>query len=167
MDLKKFLEPIKNTPERFSNLAFWRGVRKLKDEVVSAFEYVDSWGKNIESELANTGLKLISEVELTTSNTTLYTKFLFKDSTTNISYYNAMIGLNGIDPPSNAKFAYIHLQCDISDLPTNTDYTISNFSPLDVAHYYTPTGLGTIPFQRLTGAPHITALKNAYIFFYG
>ena len=51
MDLLKYLEPMKNIPERFSNLAFWRGVRKLKDEVVNAFEYVDSWGKNIESEL--------------------------------------------------------------------------------------------------------------------
>ena len=49
MDLLKYLEPMKNLPDRFSNLAFWRGVRKLKDEVVSAFEYVDSWGKDIEN----------------------------------------------------------------------------------------------------------------------
>ena len=53
MDLLKYLAPMKNTPERFSNLAFWRGVRKLKDEVVKAFEYVDSWGKNIESKLTS------------------------------------------------------------------------------------------------------------------
>ena len=53
MDLLKYLKPMKNLPDRFSNLAFWRGVRKLKDEVVSAFEYLDSWGKNIESEIAN------------------------------------------------------------------------------------------------------------------
>ena len=53
MDLLKYLEPMKNLPERFSNLAFWRGVRKLKDEVVNAFEYVDSWGKSIETKLAN------------------------------------------------------------------------------------------------------------------
>ena len=53
MDLLKYLEPMKNIPERFSNLAFWRGVRKLKDEVVSAFEYVDSWGENIENDIAN------------------------------------------------------------------------------------------------------------------
>lgn len=44
MDLLKYLEPMKNLPERFSNLAFWRGVRKLRDDVVNAFEYVDSWG---------------------------------------------------------------------------------------------------------------------------
>ena len=51
MDLLKYLAPMKNMPERFSNLAFWRGVRKLKDEVVNAFEYLDSWGKSIESEI--------------------------------------------------------------------------------------------------------------------
>lgn len=48
MDLLKYLEPMKNLPERFSNLTFWRGVRKLRDEVVNAFEYIDSWGENIE-----------------------------------------------------------------------------------------------------------------------
>ena len=53
MDLLKYLTPMKNMPERFSNLAFWRGVRKLKDEVVNAFEYVDSWGKSIEQTLDN------------------------------------------------------------------------------------------------------------------
>ena len=53
MDLLKYLEPMKNIPERFSNLAFWRGVRKLKDEVVSAFEYIDSWGEGIESSIAD------------------------------------------------------------------------------------------------------------------
>lgn len=53
MDLLKYLAPMKNLPDRFSNLAFWRGVRKLKDEVMSAFEYVDSWGDNIESDIAN------------------------------------------------------------------------------------------------------------------
>lgn len=53
MDLLKYLEPMKHIPERFSNLTFWRGVRKLRDEVVNAFEYVDSWGENIENELDN------------------------------------------------------------------------------------------------------------------
>lgn len=51
MDLLKYLEPMKNLPERFSNLAFWRGVRQLRDEVVKAFEYIDSWGENIERSL--------------------------------------------------------------------------------------------------------------------
>lgn len=53
MDLLKYLEPMKNLPDRFSNLAFWRGVRKLRDEVVNAFEYVDSWGENIERSISN------------------------------------------------------------------------------------------------------------------
>lgn len=167
MDLLKYLEPMKKLPERFSNLAFWRGVRKLKDEVVNAFEYVDSWGKNIEHELANGGVKLISKTELTTSNTTLYTQFLFRDDTTKVSYYNGLISVDGVEPPPDAKYAYVHLQCDISDLPVNTDFIISNFAPIDVARYYTPTGLGTIAFQKLTGAPHIVTLRNAYICFYG
>ena len=51
MDLLKYLAPMKNIPERFSNLAFWRGLRKLKNEVVNAFEYVDEWGDQIESRL--------------------------------------------------------------------------------------------------------------------
>ena len=51
MDLLKYLEPMKNLPERFSNLAFWRGVRKLKNEVVNAFEYLDGWGKNVEHDI--------------------------------------------------------------------------------------------------------------------
>lgn len=58
MNLLKYLTPMKNIPERFSNLAFWRGVRKLKDEVVSAFEYVNSWGNNIESEQAQMKLDI-------------------------------------------------------------------------------------------------------------
>lgn len=50
MDLLKYLEPMKHLPDRFSNLAFWRGCRKFKDAVVNAFEYVDSWGESIETE---------------------------------------------------------------------------------------------------------------------
>lgn len=53
MDLSRYLKPMKNLPDRFSNLAFWRGVGKLKNEVVNAFEYVDSWGKNIENKIAS------------------------------------------------------------------------------------------------------------------
>ena len=60
MNLLKYLEPMKNLPERFSNLAFWRGVRKLRNEVVNAFEYVDSWGDKVENELAN----LLTNVEV-------------------------------------------------------------------------------------------------------
>lgn len=53
MDLLKYLQPMKNLPDRFSNLAFWRGVGKLKDEVVNAFEYVDSWGNGVELDISS------------------------------------------------------------------------------------------------------------------
>ena len=53
MDLLKYLEPMKHLPDRFSNLAFWRGCRKFKDAVVNAFEYVDSWGESVEHKLDN------------------------------------------------------------------------------------------------------------------
>ena len=51
MDLLKYLKPMKNIPERFSNLAFWRGVRKLRDKMVDTFEYVGEWGNGIEGEI--------------------------------------------------------------------------------------------------------------------
>ena len=53
MDLLKCLEPMKNLPNRFSNLAFWRGVRKLKDEMLKTFEYVGEWGNGIESQITD------------------------------------------------------------------------------------------------------------------
>ena len=60
MDLSKYLETMKNLPDRFSNLAFWRGVRKLKDEVINAFEYVDEWGTEVENSLS--GFKLVQSM---------------------------------------------------------------------------------------------------------
>ena len=53
MDLLKYLEPMKNLPNRFSNLAFWRGVRKLKNELIETFEYVGEWGNGIESQITD------------------------------------------------------------------------------------------------------------------
>ena len=101
MDLLKYLEPMKNVPERFSNLAFWRGVRKLKDEVVSAFEYIDSWGKSIESEIANSGMKIIKTADLTSNMITVHPN--------NNSYF-ATVEWHGIsDIPENAKLAIINI----------------------------------------------------------
>ena len=60
MQLLKYLAPMKNIPERFSNLAFWRGLRKLKDEVIHAFEYVDEWGTEVENSLS--GFKLVQSM---------------------------------------------------------------------------------------------------------
>ena len=65
MDLSQYLETMKNLPNRFSNLAFWRGVRKLKDEVVNAFEYVERWGTHIESLLPSGNFVESSEITLT------------------------------------------------------------------------------------------------------
>ena len=101
MDLLKYLTPMKNMPERFSNLAFWRGVRNLKDMVVNAFEYVNSWGTNIESELANNGMKIIKTVNLTSNMLTIHPN--------NNSYFATVEwrGISGI--PSNAKLAIINI----------------------------------------------------------
>lgn len=58
MDLLKYLEPMKNLPDRFSNLAFWRGVRKLKDEIIKTFENVESWGTLVENNLTSLDSKI-------------------------------------------------------------------------------------------------------------
>ena len=73
MDLLKYVEPMKNLPDRFSNLAFWRGVRKLKDEVVNAFEYIDSWGDNIESKEAKMELDIANAQTIATDAQTIAT----------------------------------------------------------------------------------------------
>ena len=53
MDLSQYLETMKNLPERFSNLNFWRGVRKLRDKMVDTFEYVGEWGNGIDGDIAS------------------------------------------------------------------------------------------------------------------
>ena len=63
MDLSKYLESMKNLPERFSNLAFWRGVRKLRDEMVKTFEYVASWGTLVENNLSSLDNKVTNLAE--------------------------------------------------------------------------------------------------------
>lgn len=58
MNLSNYLKTMKNLPDRFSNLAFWRGVRKLKDEMVKTFEYVEEWGTSVEGEIDALTLRL-------------------------------------------------------------------------------------------------------------
>ena len=53
MNLSQYLETMKKLPERFSNLTFWRGVRKLRDKLVDTFEYVGEWGNGIESQITD------------------------------------------------------------------------------------------------------------------
>ena len=96
MDLLKYLEPMKNLPNRFSNLAFWRGVRKLKDEVVTAFEYVGEWGNGIEGDivrLENTDDSLDSRISAledgggSGGGSGIYVKSSMISLTKNVEYY--------------------------------------------------------------------------------
>lgn len=114
MDLLKYLEPMKNLSDRFSNLAFWRGVRKLRDEVVNAFEYVDSWGESIEHTLNN-----VKNVDYTQ---TKQIKCNFNKEALTASFYGlsnrcvVVRGVYGITvpnlPPDFGSIAYG--SCDIS-----------------------------------------------------
>ena len=123
MDLLKYLEPIKNLPERFSNLAFWRGVRKLRDDVVNAFEYVDSWGKNIESTLANSGMKIIRNDTLTNNMVILH----YNDNT----YFTDVELKNIANVPVNAKLAIVNLYLQVK--VSNRTYTFEcrGVTPID------------------------------------
>lgn len=58
MDLSQYLETMKKLPNRFSNLAFWRGVRKLRDKLVETFEYVDEWGNGIEGQITDINVNI-------------------------------------------------------------------------------------------------------------
>ena len=53
MELSEYLLHMTNLPDRFSNLAFWRSVRKLKGDIVATFNYIESWGNNVEDVLRN------------------------------------------------------------------------------------------------------------------
>ena len=63
MNLLKYINPIKNLPDRFSNLAFWRCVRKLKACIINALDYINVWGAGIENSLSemNTDLSGLQE----------------------------------------------------------------------------------------------------------
>ena len=110
MDLLKYLEPMKNAPERFSNLAFWRGVRKLKDEVVNAFEYVDSWGDSIETkenDLENlinskSGFELLTTINLSID---MFSNLRPVENTYFLNMTNPPIVPN---IPENCKFVIIY-----------------------------------------------------------
>lgn len=58
MDLSKYLESMKNLPERFSNLAFWRGVRNLNNEIANTFSHIQDWGTGIEGQINRLKLRL-------------------------------------------------------------------------------------------------------------
>ena len=107
MDLSKYLETMKNLPDRFSNLAFWRGVRKLKDEIVSAFEYVDSWGKSVE-----TKEKELEDLINSTSGFSL------------LKVMNPTIDMFNFDPINNTYFIEMRTAPNIPNIPENCKFVI-------------------------------------------
>lgn len=107
MDLLKFLEPMKNLPERYSNLAFWRGVRKLRDEVVNAFEYVDSWGKHIEES--------ISPLVSTTDNVQFKSQALNNIEGFSFEY----VRKTDVDGVSEIRFTKTSIELPITKFSTN------------------------------------------------
>lgn len=112
MDLLKYLEPMKNIPERFSNLAFWRGVRKLRDEVVNAFEYVDSWGEHIEN--------LIDSLPKNSKTLSVF------DNTKNVTQNSPYLNLD-FPLAYQSKVDSTH-KC-VTIIPTSTEFTIDyNFT---------------------------------------
>ena len=123
MDLLKYLEPMKNLPDRFSNLAFWRGVRKLKNEVVNAFEYIESWGNNIESELANSGMKIIKTVLLTSD----MVSYNAHDNT----YFTDIQLTNIADIPVNAKIAIVNLYLEVKVGNQTYTFECRGVTPID------------------------------------
>ena len=159
MDLLKYLEPMKNLPERFSNLEFWRGVRKLRDEVVNAFEYVDSWGKNIESKLANSGLKIISTVPLTDN--------MLRYIPHNNTYFIDIQLTNVADVPDNAKLAVIDFDFQVK--VGNKTYTFEgrNATPINngqiIYRYYRAISNQTITID----SPPTYTLITSHIWYFG
>ena len=149
MDLLKYLTPMKNMPERFSNLAFWRGVRKLKDEIVNAFEYVDSWGKNIESkesELENlinskSGFSLLKVINLTID--------MFDFRAIDNTYFIKMTAPPNVpNIPENCKFAiiYCYVKLKVGDNPSYVFQFLWS-SPVDNSHVVFPQYM--VPCDRV------------------
>ena len=119
MDLLKYLEPMKNIPERFSNLAFWRGVRKLKDEIVSAFEYVDSWGKSVENKEQELENLINSKNGFALLKTITPTIDMFDFTPVGNTYFMQMNTPPNIpNIPENCKFVIIY--CDVELKAGNT-----------------------------------------------
>ena len=138
MDLLKYLTPMKNMPERFSNLAFWRGVRKLKDEVVSAFEYVDSWGKSIESKLANFQIISNSGPLAVTCNNNFDGDVKIVSKTSGLAldmYINSSNFTATLENARDAKYGFLIIYCHIvkasgySDVPVKIPAQLFSPSP--------------------------------------
>lgn len=156
MDLLKYLEPMKNLPDRFSNLAFWRAVRKLRDEVVNAFEYVDSWGENIESSL---GLTLISKRACASSEITIDSTNVY---TIEKVYLKTTVKISPSDIPSDAKFIMINGTADISEGSLySISLPISAFTDDKSCSFW----VGNLPLFDNSIAPSISTFNITLTFF--
>ena len=149
MDLLKYLEPMKNLPDRFSNLAFWRGVRKLKDEVVSAFEYVDSWGDSIESRISQIPIiHTLNELYVTASSSTVSLVTDLTNSTISIQGYGIEFKLpdDCIVPIIFSVAVYIYYD---GENPVTVDL------PLSTSHSSFDASSNTITFTTFNTIPTI------------
>lgn len=166
MDLLKYLEPMKNLPERFTNLAFWRGVRKLRDEVVNAFEYVDSWGENIESDLSHL-LTNVSTMPITSiqadeggAKQTGANKYAF--------YVHNSGTFDICDIPPNATS--VSVTCHISYTVNSQPYYLSpiNYTLYKVAHgklqgsWY---GNNAVFYDPVLTSENYTSFTNPYLIY--
>ena len=132
MDLLKYLEPMKHLPDRFSNLAFWRGCRKFKDAVVNALEYVDSWGESVESQLDNiktTDYKRNQQLNLTVEQTSIPTsRYMIIDS--KFLYISNLYGLIiGTKLPSNYG-APIYVSVTVTQEGSTSTDCLGFFTPM-------------------------------------
>lgn len=166
MDLLKYLEPMKNLPERFSNLAFWRGVRKLRDEVVNAFEYVDSWGENIENDLSHL-LTNVSTMPITSIQADAGgAKQIGADK---YGFYVHNSGTFDIcDIPPNA--ISVSVTCHISYTVNSTPYYLStvNYTLYKVAHgklqgYW--SGNNAVFYDPVLTSENYTSFTNPYLIY--
>lgn len=111
MDLSNYLETMKNLPDRFSNLAFWRGVRKLKDEIVKTFENVEIWGTLVENNLES----LSSQIESLNENL----------STIGTTAGNAMSKAQSAYSRINNSFSVHNITMSSNTAPTIYPYTVT------------------------------------------
>lgn len=166
MDLLKYLEPMKNLPERFSNLAFWRGVRKLRDDVVNAFEYIDSWGENIESELANL---LTNVATIPTFSIQAYDGGAKQIGANQYGFYVHHDGtFNICDIPPNALS--VSVTCHISYTVGHQNYFMSpiNYTLYKVANgklQGTWIGNNAVFYDPALTSENYTSFTNAYLIY--
>lgn len=143
MDLLKYLEPMKHLPDRFSNLAFWRGCRKFKDAVVNAFEYVDSWGESIESDidllrLKNVTTNYVDFGDYSQNSTDNDHWFTLNLTTGSLSGVAVSIKRNSANLPTLASynnllpFAIMSIPCAVYDAPHVTGRTVDMLVHLEM-----------------------------------